>query len=161
MMSRVKPDNLSSSAKTRGLTHIAVAVRDLERTVNFYQRLLGAVEIYRDANFAQLQTPGSWDVLVFEQRPDEAGKAGGILHFGFRLIDQDGLLLAEAAVVAAGGTIVEKGEFVPDEPYLFAKDPDGYVIELWYELPTAVDPVTRNQQVPKRAPARRSFKPAV
>ena len=26
------------------------------------------------------------------------------------------------------------------EPYLFATDPDGYVIEIWYELPTAVDP---------------------
>jgi hypothetical protein len=24
-------------------------------------------------------------------------------------------------------------EFCPGEPYLFAKDPDGYEIEIWYE----------------------------
>lgn len=32
------------------------------------------------------------------------------------------------------------GEFVPGEPYVFASDPDGYEVELWYELPTPVDP---------------------
>lgn len=32
------------------------------------------------------------------------------------------------------------GEFVPGEPYLFAADPDGYEVEVWYELPTTVDP---------------------
>jgi catechol 2,3-dioxygenase-like lactoylglutathione lyase family enzyme len=29
---------------------------------------------------------------------------------------------------------------VPGEPYLFAFDPDGYEFEIWYELPTSVDP---------------------
>jgi len=29
---------------------------------------------------------------------------------------------------------------VPGEPYLFATDPDGYEIEIWFELPTPVDP---------------------
>ena len=47
---------------------------------------------------------------------------------------------AADAVVRAGGTIKEQGEFVPGEPYLFAVDPDGYEIEIWYELPTPVDP---------------------
>jgi hypothetical protein len=36
------------------------------------------------------------------------------------------------AVVAAGGTVADKGYFTPDEPCVFAKDPDGYAIELWY-----------------------------
>jgi hypothetical protein len=26
------------------------------------------------------------------------------------------------------------------EPYLFCTDPDGYEVEIWYELPTPVDP---------------------
>jgi hypothetical protein len=43
-------------------------------------------------------------------------------------------------VKEAGGTITETGEFVPGEPYLFAADPDGYTIELWYEIPTPIDP---------------------
>jgi len=29
---------------------------------------------------------------------------------------------------------------VPGEPYLFARDLDGYLFEIWYELPTPADP---------------------
>ena len=72
--------------KTYGLTHVAVAVADLDRTEAFYHAILGAVTVYRDPAFLQMQTPGSRDVLVFERNAAQAGKAGGVLHFGFRLI---------------------------------------------------------------------------
>ena len=133
------PSSASTPIRTRGLTHIALAVRDLDVSATFYRHLLGAIEVYRGDTFAQLQTPGTWDVIVLEVR-EPAGQAGGVLHFGFRLIAPTDLPAAIAVVEAAGGTIVEHGEFVPGEPYLFAKDPDGYTIELWYELPTPVDP---------------------
>ena len=29
---------------------------------------------------------------------------------------------------------------MPGEPYVFFTDPDGYEVEIWYELPTPVDP---------------------
>lgn len=29
---------------------------------------------------------------------------------------------------------------IPGEPYISATDPDGYTVELWYELPTPFDP---------------------
>ena len=44
---------------------------------------------------------------------------------------------------AAGGAVTETGDFCPGEPYLFARDPDGYTIEIWFELPTPVDPRPR------------------
>lgn len=47
---------------------------------------------------------------------------------------------AAIAVQAAGGQIITRGEFVPGEPYLFCRDPDGYELEIWYELPTPADP---------------------
>jgi catechol 2,3-dioxygenase-like lactoylglutathione lyase family enzyme len=126
--------------KTYGLTHVAVAVGDLDRTQAFYSAVLGAVVVYRDAGFLQMQTPGSRDVLVFEKNAAKAGKAGGVLHFGFRLTSEKDIDAARTAVQEAGGQITDTGEFIPGEPYLFAEDPDGYTIEIWYEIPTPVDP---------------------
>ena len=126
--------------KTFGLTHVAVAVRDIDRASRFYQSVLGAIEVYRQVGFVQLQTPGTRDVLVFETNPKLAGKAGGVAHFGFRLQDPNDIDAAARAVVDAGGAIKEQGEFVAGEPYLFATDPDGYEIEIWFERPTPVDP---------------------
>jgi predicted enzyme related to lactoylglutathione lyase len=68
------------------------------------------------------------------------GKRGGIAHFGFRLIDPADIEAAAKAVRKAGGKILRKGEFCPGEPYLFCTDPDGYEVEIWFELPTPVDP---------------------
>ena len=126
--------------RTYGLTHIAIGVRDLDRSARFYQSLLGAKVVYRDASFAQLQTPGSRDVIVLERRRRGAGTSGGIAHFGFRLRRAADITRAISAVTEAGGRVKSHGEFVPGEPYVFAIDPDGYEIELWYELPTPVDP---------------------
>lgn len=128
--------------KTYGLTHVALAVRDLDITEAFYAAILGAQVVYRDAGFLQMQTPGSRDVLVFEKNAPKAGQAGGVLHFGFRLQKPDDIDAARQAVKDAGGTITETGDFIPGEPYLFATDPDGYTIEIWYEIPTKVDPQT-------------------
>ena len=82
-------------------------------------------------------------MLVFERKPRRAGKAGGVVHFGFRLRRAADIVQALAAIRAAGGTIREHGEFVPGEPYVFFSDPDGYEVEIWYELPTPVDPPSR------------------
>ena len=58
---------------------------------------------------------------------------------------------AARAVRAAGGTVIERGEFVPGEPYLFATDPDGYLVEIWYERPTPVDPPPARRRQPSTA----------
>jgi len=128
------------AVKTYGLTHAAIAVRDLERAADFYRAVFGAVVVYESDGFVQLQTPGSRDVLVFEENEKSAGRKGGVIHLGFRLVDPTDIDVAAAAVEAAGGTVTEKGEFCPGEPYLFCHDPDGYEVEIWYELPTPVDP---------------------
>jgi catechol 2,3-dioxygenase-like lactoylglutathione lyase family enzyme len=129
-----------SPVKTYGLTHVALAVSDPTRSLAFYRAVVGVVPVYEEADFVQAQTPGTRDVLVFERKPRQAGKPGGIAHFGFRLQNAKDIGDALAAITAAGGTIKEHGEFVPGEPYVFFLDPDGYEVEIWYEIPTPVDP---------------------
>jgi catechol 2,3-dioxygenase-like lactoylglutathione lyase family enzyme len=120
--------------RTHGLTHIALAVHNVERAARFYRHVFGSVETYRSEGFIQVETPGSHDVIVFEESDElTIGLSGGIRHFGFRLVDPADIDAAAKAVEEAGGVILSRGEFVPGEPYVFVSDPDGYEIEIWYE----------------------------
>jgi len=132
----------ATPVRTHGLTHIALTVRDAKRSLEFYQSVFGVVPVYQKEGFVQAQTPGSRDVLVFEEQPERAGQSGGVVHFGFRLREAADIAVALEAVKAAGGELLDHGEFCPGEPYLFFRDPDGYEVEVWYELPTLVDPKT-------------------
>ena len=125
---------------TYGLTHLALRVANPKRSLAFYQAVVGMVAVYESADFVQGQTPGARDVIVFERAPKSRGRSGDVAHFGFRLRAPH--LIDEAArrVTKAGGRITERGNFIPGEPYLFARDLDGYLFELWYEIPTRVDP---------------------
>ena len=125
---------------TYGMSHVALAVADPARSLRFYRAVFGVVPVYEAEGFVQAQTPGTWDVLVFERRPEDAGIRGGIAHFGFRLRDPGDVERALSAIAAAGGEVREHGEFVPGEPYVFFLDPDGYEVEIWYERPTPADP---------------------
>jgi catechol 2,3-dioxygenase-like lactoylglutathione lyase family enzyme len=122
--------------KTLGLTHLALTVSDLERSFQFYHDVFGMLAVYRERNLLQAQTPGARDILVLEEGTENVGKSGGIKHFGFRLADARDIDRAAAAIERAGGKIVHRGEFCPGEPYVFFTDPDGYEVEVWYELPT-------------------------
>jgi catechol 2,3-dioxygenase-like lactoylglutathione lyase family enzyme len=99
--------------------------------------------VYRQDGVVQAQTPDSRDVLVFDEHAPRPGHAGGVAHFGFRLVDPADIDLAAQAVERAGGTILSQGELCPDEAYVFFTDLDGYEVEIWHELPTPVDPPER------------------
>ncbi|HJR66990.1 MAG TPA: VOC family protein [Gemmatimonadaceae bacterium] len=126
--------------KTYGLTHLAMGVEDPERSLSFYQKILGVIPVYREKDFIQAQTPGSRDVLVFQKTKRRTRSSGSIAHFGFRLVDPADIAAAVSAIEQAGGTVLDHGEFCPGEPYVFFRDLDGYDVEIWHEIPTPVDP---------------------
>ena len=119
--------------KTLGLTHIALPVKDVKRSSDFYQKVFGVKEMYRFADFIQVQTPGSKDIIVFEKQKKKPTNTKKEFHFGFRLPKPSDLKAIIKKIKAAGGKIKETGEFVPGEPYVFFYDPDGYEIEIWFE----------------------------
>jgi catechol 2,3-dioxygenase-like lactoylglutathione lyase family enzyme len=119
--------------KTHGLNHVSLSVRDPERSLAFYARLFGVREYSRDENSIQALGPGSHDVIAFDRRPSH-GKPGGIDHFGFRLTDPTDIDDAIRQAEEAGAKILRKGEFSPGFPFVYIEDPDGYTIEIWFEL---------------------------
>lgn len=119
--------------ETHGLTHISLAVADPQRSLDFYARVFGVKEYYRDEQQIQVQGPGGFDVLAFEKDLKKAGARAGIDHFGFRLKRAADIDLAVEEVLAAGGNILRRGEFAPGLPYAYVENPDGYEIEIWYE----------------------------
>ena len=126
-----------SESLTYGLTHLALLVRDVNASIAFYDAVFGVTTMFRNKGFGQVQTKDSNDIIVFEEDAEKSkliGNSGGILHFGFRLKDPNDLETLAGRVVKAGGTIIDKGEFCPGEPFIFFKDLDGYEVEVWYEL---------------------------
>jgi catechol 2,3-dioxygenase-like lactoylglutathione lyase family enzyme len=121
------------AVRTHGLTHISLAVADLERSLRFYERVFGVREYHRDANSIQVLGPGPHDVLAFERSEERRGQRGGIDHFGFRLVDPADIDEAVRCAVEAGGTLLRRGEFAPGFPFAYVTDPDGYEIEIWFE----------------------------
>ena len=120
--------------QTQGLTHIHLVVRDLERSLRFYQGVFGMKERFRDGpRMVFLNTPGSQDLITLNEDPAEAqlaGVNGGVAHFGFRLANSADLDTAIAEVEATGGKLNRRGEHSPGVPFAYVEDPDGYVIEL-------------------------------
>ncbi len=120
--------------RTQGLTHIHLVVRDLQRSLRFYEGVFGMKERFRDGpKMVFLNTPGSEDLITLNEDPAEvqlAGVNGGVAHFGFRLASSADLDAAIAEVEAAGGKLIRRGEHAPGVPFAYVEDPDGYIIEL-------------------------------
>jgi catechol 2,3-dioxygenase-like lactoylglutathione lyase family enzyme len=118
--------------RTRGLTHVHLAVSDLDRSLRFYTEVFGMEEQFRDGpGLVFLRTPGAEDSITLNHQPNRTGRgSAGIEHIGFRLIDKTDLDAAIRLVEASGGQLVERGEHQPGRPFAYVSDPDGYVIEL-------------------------------
>ncbi len=120
--------------ETRGLYHLHLIVKDLERSLRFYRDVFGLEEQFRDGpKMVFLRTPGAHDLITLNEDPAEAANAGnngGVGHFGFRLASEADLDAAIAEVVRAGGSLVRRSRPGEGRQYAYVRDPDGYVIEL-------------------------------
>ena len=97
------------------LAHLVLRVRDLERSVDFYQRVLGLELTSRvGKRMAFLTTPGS-------ARSHELGLLGLGEELHQRLLDED------VTIVGYGDHGIGVG--------VYFLDPDGNELEVFYEVP--------------------------
>jgi len=95
--------------RTHGLTHINLAVRDIPRALRFYAEVFGFQEYGRGDGLVHTQAAGRHDILTFAEDSSTAGVAGGVAHFGFRLVSPDDIDRAVADVERAGGKLLRRG----------------------------------------------------
>ena len=117
--------------KARGLHHINLNVRDINRSLKFYQEAFGLeVDFWEGKTMVFLHSPGAKDTITLCQaKPNDPVAGGGVSHFGFS-IGKGNLDAMVKQVENAGGKLRSRGEHAPGVPYAYFDDPDGYVIEL-------------------------------
>lgn len=123
------------------LNHAVLYVRDLERTREFYENVLGFKAVVVISGGAFYQAPGSTndhDLATFEigagAGPSTAGRSTvGLYHLAWEvdtlaeLARIRGLLQERGALVGASDHVTSKA--------LYARDPDGLEFEVCWLLP--------------------------
>lgn len=122
----------------RLIDHLQLVVRDLPKSLTFYEAVLGALQI----PIGDRQDTFFWADELFvctADSPAAAGELTGRHHFAFQARDQEMVRAAHAAALASGGG--DNG--APGErPYhagyfaAFVLDPDGNNIEIVFHGPS-------------------------
>jgi catechol 2,3-dioxygenase-like lactoylglutathione lyase family enzyme len=113
--------------------HLAIPVRDQERSRRFYETYLGfgarparryddgVLMLYNDAGFA----------LALGPRVEEIPRPSW-MHFGIALPDRDAVLELRDRLARDGVDLVEEWD-EPDYVSVKCRDPDGFIIEASWE----------------------------
>ena len=113
--------------------HLALAVRDKDRSLEFYSTFFGfdptTATHYPDGTTIVRNADG-FD-LALHPTSDPA-PPDGFLHFGFRLESPGAVRELRRQVEAAGVPVVEKDE-EPDIVSFKCLDPDGWRVEVYWE----------------------------
>ena len=127
------------------LGHIVLYVRDLERSVTFYQQVLGwplvspAVPGMPAAAFSAGRT--HHELLLIEVGPTAtpipAGRRIGMYHFGLKVGDSDDELRAALSRLVDADVPVLGATDHNVTHSLYIADPDGNEIELYIDVPGA------------------------
>ena len=122
------PDDLRFGA-------IALAVTDLERSIDYYQRRLGMELLARDGSRATLGAGGR-RLLELEERPGAARdpEAADLFHFALRVPSRPALAKELARLTATDTRLTGASDHAVSEA-LYLRDPDGHGIEFYRDRP--------------------------
>lgn len=119
--------------------HVKIKVQDLQRSLQYYQEVIGFQILEQTATSAKLTTDGKSSVLSLEQ-PDNAlpkeGKTTGLYHFALLLPSRSDLANIVRHFAQLGIRIGSSDHLVSEALYL--SDPDGNGIEIYADRPASV-----------------------
>jgi catechol 2,3-dioxygenase-like lactoylglutathione lyase family enzyme len=113
------------------LRHLALAVRDQDRSARFYSSLFGFRPVRRSPDGALMLAghDGFWLALG---QTDEAVALPPFLHFGFCASSPAAVQALRSEVAGHGAQIVAEWDD-PDYVSFKCHDPEGYIVEVAWE----------------------------
>jgi catechol 2,3-dioxygenase-like lactoylglutathione lyase family enzyme len=116
------------------MAHIALAVRDQERSRGFYEKYFDFDPLTaRVAEDGVLLIEGPDGILLALAETDEAIQLPSFLHFGFRAAESPAQVHAFRDRLAGDGVEIVEQSDEPGYVSVKCRDPDGYVIEFAWE----------------------------
>ena len=134
------------------LGHLEVLTPKPEETLRFFVDVLGMTESGRQGDSVYLR---AWDDYERYSLKLTGSNTSGLGHAAFRARSPQALQRRVGALQGSGyGVGWHEGELGHGPAYRF-HDPDGHLIELyyeteWYEAPSALRPALKNQAQPFR-----------
>ena len=132
---------MSDDFGLKRLQHLVLWVSDVDRSVRFYQDVVGLEVKRKYPNAAFMKIPGSEDdhnLGIFEQpgagKPDE--RVARMYHSAWEVSDITDLVRARQRLGEAGALVGSSNHGVSLS--LYAKDPDGLEFEIFWTVPGGV-----------------------
>jgi catechol 2,3-dioxygenase-like lactoylglutathione lyase family enzyme len=119
---------IMKTMKVNGINHLNISVRDPERSSQFYCEVFGMKEAFREMPDRIFLQCGR-DLLTFAKGKSSA-KSG--VHFGFRVRGRRETL-AWKRWLKTNHVKIDRERLEEAGGSIYFKDPDGYLIEIYYE----------------------------
>ena len=119
---------------------VSLIVADLERSLRFYEQVLGCATLARSKNSVVLG--GEYPLLLLTERPGASPRpenSAGLYHFALLLPSRVDLACALHHLLALGYPIREMSDHLISEA-IYLADPEGNGIELYRDRPRSAWP---------------------
>jgi catechol-2,3-dioxygenase len=139
--------------RLKEIGHVLLRVLDLERSKKFYSEVLGFHVLEEDPAHGGtfMALPGQSHSIDLFQVKDAASAerqtpgVRGLGHIAFRVESEDALKDAYATLREHGVEITRTIDHVSQKSVYF-EDPDGNTLEIYYELPEALEMFARGRE---------------